>query len=113
MGGNLYIKVYKDTTTIAQSQAHNHLIKAKNWSGFITFDKDDPASCVLVINVPVANLVVDDPNDRKKLGGKKEFTNKISESQRSKVKKNMLAKGQLNASAHKEISFEQSKGCKA
>ena len=110
--GDLYIKVYKDTTTLAQSQAHNHLVQANNWGGSFTFDPDNPEACSLSLYVPVNDLIVDETAARKRLGGRKEFTNKISESQRKVVKTNMLAEDQLNAKKHEYITFDRSgAGC--
>ena len=110
--GDLYVKVYKDTKTLAASQAHNHLILASNWGGSFTFDPDNPSACKLSVYVPVKEMVVDADADRKRLGGRKEFTNSISDSQRKEVRKNMLAKGQLNADQHEYITFDQSgSGC--
>ena len=68
--GDLYVKVYKDTNTLAASQAHNHLILASNWGGSFTFDPDNPAACNLSIYVPVKEMIVDADADRKRLGGR-------------------------------------------
>merc|ERR1711907_361266 len=70
--GDLYVKVYKDTTTLAASQAHNHLILASNWGGVFTFDPDNPSACTLSIYLPVKDMIVDEASSRKRLGGRKE-----------------------------------------
>jgi len=100
---SLSIRVYKGDT-LAKGLAHNHLVLAKGWSGKISWHPTDASKCKVSISVPVSKLSVDPPRARKSAG----FKGEVSEGQRKDIKKNMLAKGQLNAAAHKNITFESS-----
>lgn len=104
--GILYINVYKDTETLGAGLAHDHAIQAVGWSGKATWDPAQPETCSLSLTVPVNNLQVDRPETRRLAG----LEGDVSDSQRADITKNMLAEGQLNATAHPNISF-QSTGC--
>ena len=116
---NLYVTVYKDNSTLLASQAHNHAIRAKNYTGSLKWDAEDPSQCNIAISFAVADMEVDSAQARtlaatkeKDPKIKKGFEKTISDSQRKDVRKNMLSKGQLNGDTHKTISF-QSTSCTA
>jgi polyisoprenoid-binding protein YceI len=118
-GSNLYVTVYKNEKTLLSAAAHNHAIRAKDWTGTLQWDGEDLAGCNIAVSFNVADLEVDsdysrnlaaskEPNSKIKKG----FEKTISDSDRKEVRKNMLSEGQLNGDKHKTISF-QSKSCTA
>ena len=86
--------------------SHNHVVQARRWSGTVKWNNDDLTVCDLQIQLPVQNLDVDPPSLQKRL----KMNGEISKGQRKDIKKNMLAKGQLNAAKHSTITF-QSETC--
>lgn len=104
--GLTYIVVRKDPSTLAAGLSHDHAIKAVGHSGSFTWNPADPAACQLEVTLPVAQLDVDAPATRKAAG----IEGTLSDGQRADVKKNMLAKSQLNGANHPTITF-QSDGC--
>ena len=109
----LYVTVYKDNSTLMSGFAHNHAIMAKNWTSSIVWDPEDATACKISISLPVKDMVVDSDHAREQAAIrepneeiKKGFLKGISESDRKKVRKNMLSKGQLNADTYSTITFE-------
>ena len=116
---NLYVTVYKDDSTLLSAVAHNHAIRARNYTGALQWDAENPSACNISISFPVADMEVDSAESRSlaasKEGDKKikaGFDKDISKGDREAVRKNMLSKGQLNGDKHKTISF-QSTSCTA
>ena len=114
---DLYVTVYKNDKTLLSGMAHNHAIRAKNWTGTLQWDAENPSACNIAIQFAVADLEVDSPYSRNLAASKekdpeikKGFEKSISDSDRDSVKKNMLSDGQLNGNVHKTISF-QSTSC--
>lgn len=106
--GSLYIQVYKDPTTVAQSLAHDHVIQAAGWTGTVTWDPNNLASCKVSMSLPVASLVVDEKNMRTQLG----YTTFPSDSEREDIKKAMLGSDQLDGAKFPTITY-QSTSCTA
>jgi polyisoprenoid-binding protein YceI len=104
----LYIKVYKDTSTVAAGISHDHAVRASSVSGSVTWDAADPSTCSINITAAVSSLTPDESWLRKAAG----FDGELDEGMREDVKKNILSEDQLNASAHPEITF-QSTACTA
>jgi polyisoprenoid-binding protein YceI len=101
--GNLYIKVYK-ADTMGSALAHNHAIGATGWKGTASVDKTDLATCKFSFSVPVNGLEADSAKFRKLAGIADQ--GQPSDSERTDIKANMLAEGQLNAKKFGTISFE-------
>ncbi len=104
--GMTYIVVNKDPSTLAAGLSHDHAIRAKGLSGSFTWNAADPSTCRLKVLLPVNQLEVDAPATRAQAG----IEGTLSDGERASVKKNMLAKGQLNANNFPTITF-QSDGC--
>ncbi len=68
LSGLLYVQVFKDPDTLASDLSHDHVVRAKGWTGTATWDPEAPGSCKMDISVPVAQLEVDDPGMRSKVG---------------------------------------------
>lgn len=103
--GLIYVLVLKDETTVLSGASHNHAIRAQGFSGQITWSPDDASACKVSITVPVASLDVDPQWLRDRVG----YTQKLKDSDRETIGKNMLAKDQLDASGHPNISFESTR----
>ncbi len=100
----LYVKVFK-ASTIGSGLAHDHVIRATRWDARLDFDPTNPSLCRLALQVPVAQLVVDEPWLRKRVG----FGKSIDAEDRQKVRRAMLDEDQLDAQKHTLIRVEGSR----
>lgn len=96
---DLYVRVFKDPSTIAAGLAHDHVVLATGWSGRVALDA--PGGCVIDIRVPVEGLVADPPEWRRRLG----LEGELSERQRRSIRASMRGEDQLAASRFPEIAF--------
>lgn len=103
--GNIYVQVFKDAETLAASLSHDHVVKAKGWTGSVTWDSTSPATCKVELSLPVAQLENDAPDLRKKVG----YDSVLDDGDRAEVKKHMLDTDQLNAAKFPTISFKATK----
>jgi polyisoprenoid-binding protein YceI len=103
--GLVYVLVLKDETTVLSSASHNHAIRAQGHSGQVTWSPDDPSQCKVSITVPVNSLDVDPQWLRDRVG----YTQKLKDGDRETVKKNMLAKDQLDGATHPNITFQSTR----
>ncbi|MFZ5482007.1 MAG: hypothetical protein ACOZNI_34925 [Myxococcota bacterium] len=90
--GALYVRVAKDTGTVASALAHDHVVVASGWKGRVAWGE---GVCSVDLEVPVRSLVVDDPTWRARLG----IDQSVSERQRRQIHASMLGEGQLHADA--------------
>lgn len=98
----LYAKVFKDEDTIASALSHNHVIRARDFQAWLSYDRNDPGRCRLSLSIPVRRLVVDEAWLRRKVG----FDEPLDDQDRERVKKSMLAEDQLDARNHGHVSIE-------
>jgi len=94
------IVVTTKKTGIGAALAHDHAVAARGWSGTATVGPD--GSCSVEVNVPTASLAPDEDATRQMVG----LTGEVDAGQREDIKENMLAKDQLNASGHPNITFK-------
>jgi len=99
--GELYVRVFKDTNTLASGMAHDHVILAKRWEGQIQWNENEPHNCLLEFQIPVHFLDVDSDRMRRKV----KLPGKISSGDRKTIKDHMLAKDQLWAKKHAYITL--------
>lgn len=97
----LYVQVYKDEDAWGSGFAHNHVMRASNWYGYIDYNTSDISVCDFEFALPVADLMVDEDAMRQYVG----YGDTISQSDRNTIREHMLASDQLNANSHQEISF--------
>jgi len=102
----LYVQVYKDPDAAASGFAHDHVMRATNWSGFVTYNLSDINECAMEFSLPVQDLQVDEDAMRELVG----YGDTISQGDRDQIREHMLADNQLNAQQFPSISFE-STGC--
>jgi polyisoprenoid-binding protein YceI len=74
---------------------HSHVISAEHFTGNVVVDADDPARSRFELEIPVATLVVDDPELRARFGD--EFASVPSDADKAGTKSNMLGDALLNA----------------
>lgn len=110
LGGTLVVKVLKDESTLAAGLSHNHAVKAVGWTGSMTWDAANPGACKVEVTVPVQKLEPDAPDSRRFAGLPAEEIDQVSAGQQEDIKKNIVAKGQLDAAGHPNMTFK-STGC--
>ena len=103
--GFVYVQVFKDPTTLAAGLSHDHVIRAKAWTGAVTWDPANVGACQIEVNVPVSSLEVDAPEMRKKVG----YDTQPDEGDRADIKEHMFAPDQLDAAKYPTISFKSTK----
>jgi len=97
----LYVQVFKDESTFGSGLAHNHVMRATEWDGAISFSEADLSACYFDFIVPVLNLQVDEDAMRSYVG----YGDTISTGDRSQIREHMLADNQLDSSNHPYITF--------
>jgi len=95
----LIVRTYRGG--IAGALAHNHAIRSMKTTGSVAW-QDGGAGCNFDINVDVPSFRVDHLSDRKIMG----LEGEVDAGQVEDIKENMLGSDQLNASAHKSMSFK-------
>lgn len=81
--------------------AHDHAVRATEVTGEIDFDPAHPEASKVEVTVKTASLVVDEPEDRKKLG----LEGGPGDSDRKKIAENMMDEGQLGVAKFPTIHF--------
>ncbi len=100
----LYVQVFKDTSTLGSDFAHNHVMRATNWTGEAVFNPADISVCEMNFSLPVVDLAVDEDAMRDLVG----YGDVINSSDRATIREHMLADNQLNANQYATIWFESS-----
>ncbi len=95
----LVVKTQKEG--FASALAHNHVVQASEVSGELTWDPAAPDATKVSVTVPVAGLVADKLEIRKRHGQPSE----ISASDQQKVTETMLGEDQLDLKKFPTISF--------
>jgi polyisoprenoid-binding protein YceI len=98
---SLYVQVFKDADTMGAGLSHDHVMLARGWSGTVRWHPSDASECLIEVSLPVSKLAVDTASMRSAVG----YDSELSDSQRETVKKNMLARDQLDAGSHPNITF--------
>jgi hypothetical protein len=80
---------------------HNHVISAEQFSGTVTVDPDNPAASRFELEIPVAQLVVDDPELRSRLG--EEFYSVPSAEDIAGTRRNMLSADLLKGDEYSHV----------
>jgi polyisoprenoid-binding protein YceI len=86
----------------AAGLAHDHVVRASQAQGELTWDPRDPRLTSVQVSVPVNALAVDEPEVRKRHGE----SATLSESERTKVSQTMLGAGQLDAQHFPLVRFQ-------
>ena len=101
----LFVQVWKDESSLAAGMAHNHVIRATNWTGSARYNEADMDVCSFAFSLDVEDLSVDEDAMREYVG----YEDTISTNDRATIKGHMLGDDQLNANSYSSITFESSK----
>jgi polyisoprenoid-binding protein YceI len=99
----LYVVVYYDRDRLTPITAHDHVARASQFSGTVTWDPEAPSACDIRMEFPVTSLVIDPPGARDREGLDPEGA--IDEDTKHTVVKNMLSPMNLDAANHGTISY--------
>jgi polyisoprenoid-binding protein YceI len=77
---------------------HNHVISARQFDGRVVVDPNDAARSRFELEIPVAALVIDEPELRARFG--EEFASVPSEADKEGTRTNMLGDGLLQAATY-------------
>ena len=100
----LYVQVYKDPNATASGLAHDHVMRATDWDGLVTYNPTDISKCSMSFALPVEDLQVDEDSMREYVG----YGDTISTSDRLTIRSHMLSEDQLNSAEYDTISFTSS-----
>ena len=100
----LYVVVYYDRDRFTPIAAHDHVAKATQFTGTVTWDPEDPSACAIAIEFPVTSLVIDPPGARER--EKLDPEGAIDEDTKKTVVKNMLSPMNLDGANHPTISYK-------
>ncbi len=98
----LYVQVYKDPNALGSGLAHNHVMRATNWTGDVTYNRDYIEDCEMNFALPVYDLAVDEDAMRDLVG----YGDTINSGDRATIREHMLDSNQLNATQYESIWFE-------
>ena len=96
----LYVQVFKDPNSLFSSFAHDHVMRATNWTGSFQYDPADLSTCSFNLSIAVEDLLVDEDAMRSYVG----YGDTINTNDRTTIRENMLDEGQLNSDSFPEIS---------
>ncbi len=100
----LYAQLWKDRSTLFSGMAHNHVLRATQWTGNLTYHPTDLSQCFVEFTLPVNDFQNDEDFMRQYVG----LEGTISEFYRSLIHEHMLSDGQLNGDVFSHITFESS-----
>ncbi len=98
------ILVRNDDSKLLSRLGHDHVVRAAEFTSTLSLDPDDPQALRFALSFPVTSLVVDHPDDRRRVG----LDPDVSQKDRRQTKKNMLASSQLDADSFGNIDFRVS-----
>ncbi len=91
--------LFEDPLTHNSGRSHDHVVVATGWSGELVWDSSGVCSGRVII--PVAGLVADRAEDRKRAGVEGE----LSDGDRALINAHMMAREQLHAAAFPDIVY--------
>jgi polyisoprenoid-binding protein YceI len=95
----LVVRLFKGG--IAAAVAHNHVIRAVEYSGGAKVDPDDPEAASIWVDVQTASFKVDEPEIREKFG----LSKSISDGDRQKIQAMMLSAKQMDIERYPTMRF--------
>lgn len=96
----LVVRLYKGG--IAAALAHNHVIRATEYSGEATYDPGDPSTASILIEVRSDSLVADEAAARQKYG----LTKPLSDKDRGKIQSTMESAAQMDVKNYPTLKFQ-------
>lgn len=99
---HLAVRLFK--AGIASAFAHDHVVRADEFSGWVIFKKDLPDLFKMEIEAPSASLIADSQKDREKYK-----LSSLGDDDRSEVNETMKSSSQLHVEKYPKILFSSSK----
>ena len=96
----LVVQIFKDG--VAARLAHDHVVRARAFSGTVAYDPQKPDASTIQVKVEVESLQADDPATRRKFGLEGEPP---SAKDRADIETTMKSDGQLAAARFSSITF--------
>ena len=97
------VRIYVFRGGKAAKLGHNHVLDAPRFTGYVDLPSDDPTQARFDLQVPLADLTVDDPAQRAETGGN--FSGERAPSDIAGTQANMLGTRGLDASQYPLIQF--------
>lgn len=95
------VLVRNDDDKLLSRLGHDHVVRADDFTSTVAIDPEQPQDLRFALDFPVHALVVDDPDDRRRL----DLDPDVSERDRATTRDNMLADDQLHAERFGTIGF--------
>lgn len=95
------VLVHNDDSKLLSRLGHDHVVVADEFTSTVAVDPGDPGELRFSLDFPVRQLIVDDPEHRRRVG----FEDDISDKDRRTTRQNMLAEDQLDADECGTIGF--------
>jgi polyisoprenoid-binding protein YceI len=99
----LVVQLFK--AGVGAALAHDHVVRATQYTGQIHGDSADPATASIIAEVQTAFLQADEPTLRQKYG----LTGSLSDASRQDIQAAMTAKDQLHVERYPTIRFESTR----
>lgn len=100
-GTQSHIRIFVTRTGPMAALGHDHIIEEPNVRGWVRYAGSNNTAA-FELELPVLDLVVDDPAERRAAGG--DFAEALSDEARSGTRTNMLSPALLDAQAHPVIT---------
>jgi polyisoprenoid-binding protein YceI len=100
---NSLVRVYVYRAGLLTFLGHDHLVSTAAMDGGLLYTPPPSLDAIFKLTVPVAALVVDDPQQRKLVGGR--FSGAVPAEARSGTRRNMLSDRVLAAEKYPEITI--------
>ncbi len=95
----LVVQLFK--TGLGAALAHDHVVRATNYSGQIQLDPNGPTAAQIAVEVDATMLVVDEPETRRKYN----LPLGLSEENRREIQQTLESEGQLYVRRYSKIRF--------
>jgi len=95
----LVVRLFK--AGMASGLAHDHVIRASDFTGSVAWDPAQPAAATVEIRANASSLIVDEPEVR----GRHELEGELSGKDRQKVQQTMESAKQLDVATYPEMAF--------
>lgn len=89
-------------TGFASALAHDHVIRATEYSGHISIESEENSTGTISVTVQTGSLIVDEPAIRKKYG----LAKIISEKDRRKIQATMESPAQMDIKKYRTMTFQ-------
>lgn len=97
----LIVRLFKEG--IASAFAHNHVVRAGDFSGWVVFKKDCPELFKMEVEVPSASLIADHQKEREKYN-----LRDLNEDDRKEINESMKGSEQMHVKKYPIIRFRSS-----